>query len=415
MSTLIVTLPTSLPTATTPCCTVLTEDGRTVKQQNEAPLSLWPSVAGGEIVAIVPATQLSWHHLDLPKGTLERSFFRDGSTSRLRAVIDGLIEDRLLDEPEQLHFAIEPRAQAGAPTWVAACDRAWLNAWLAALEQAGKTVTRIVPELEPAATNAAVPTTLHIVGTPDSAQILKSSAAGVNVLPLAGVSAALVTNGAESKTPPIVVAEPAVAGLAEQYFTGGVTLQTAAQRALNACGSAWDLAQFELLRSRRTRTKKRLTSWSTTLLHAPQWKPARWAFAALVAVNLAGLQAWSWKEQSAISAKRNAIRDVLTSTFPEVRVVVDAPLQMQRSLASLQRQNGIASGADMEEMLGRFQAAAPEIGAPAAIEFIAGELLLKLTTTVGVDVPGINARMQAYGYAVQTRGDSLVIKQESRP
>ena len=107
MSTLIVTLPISLPTATTPCSTVLTEDGQTVKQQTEAPLSLWADVAGGEIVAMVPATQLSWHRLDLPKGTLERSFFQEGGHSRLRSVIEGLIEDRLLDEPAQLHFAID--------------------------------------------------------------------------------------------------------------------------------------------------------------------------------------------------------------------------------------------------------------------------------------------------------------------
>jgi general secretion pathway protein L len=415
MSTLIVTLSTSLPTATTPCSTVLTEDGQTVKQQTEAPLSLWPDTTGGEIVAIVPAAQLSWHRLNLPKGTLERSFFQEGGHSRLRSVIDGLIEDRLLDEPELLHFSIEPRAQAGSPTWVAACNRAWLNAWLQALEQAGKAVTRIVPEMEPAATDSTVPSALHIVGTQDHAHVLWSHTAGVSVLPLSGVTAALVTSAANAQAPPKVVAEPAVAALAEQYFTGGVALQTAAQRALTAAASTWDLAQFDLLRSRRARTRKRLSSWGTSLMQAPQWKPARWAVIALVVINLGGLQAWAWKEQSALSAKRGAIREILTSTFPDVRVVVDAPLQMQRSLANLQRQNGAASGADMEEMLGRFQTAAPEIPAPTAIEFIAGELRLKLPTVEGIELAGVNARMQAYGYSVQMRGDNLVLKQERQP
>jgi general secretion pathway protein L len=394
---------------------VLTEDGRTVTQHTDAPLSLWPDVAGGEIVAIVPAAQLSWHRLNLPKGTLDRGVFQDGSPARLRSVIDGLIEDRLLDEPEQLHFAIEPQAHAGAPIWVAACNRAWLNAWLLALEQAGKTVTRIVPELEPAATDAAETTALHIVGTPDHAHVLWSHSTGASVLPLSGVSVSLVNSAANGAAPTKVVAEPAVAALAEQYFTGGVALQTPAQRALAAAGSAWDLAQFELLRSRRARTRKRLASWSTDLMQAHQWKPARWAVVALVVINLGGLQAWAWKAQSALSAKRGAIREILVSTFPDVRVVIDAPLQMQRSLANLQRQNGVASGADMEEMLGRFQAVAPEIPAPAAIEFIADELRLKLPSADAVELAGVNARMQAYGYSVQMRGDNLVMKQERQP
>jgi hypothetical protein len=69
----------------------------------------------------------------------------------------------------------------------------------------------------------------------------------------------------------------------------------------------------------------------------------------------------------------------------------------------------------MEEMLGRFQAVAPEITAPTAIEFIAGELRLKLPATDGIDIAGVSARMQPYGYLVHLQGDSLVLKQERRP
>ena len=415
MTSLLVTLPTTLPTATTPCSIVLTPDGRGISQQTEAPPSLWPDVANGEIVAVVPASQLSWHCLDLPKGTLDRGLFQENSAARLRSVIEGLIEDRLLDEPEQLHFAVEPRAQAGAPTWVAVCNRHWLNAWLQALEQAGKPVARIVPEAEPVANDAVAPALLHIVGTPESAQLVCSTRNGVTLLPLSAASVALVARSTEASLSSDAVAEPAVAALAEQHFSGRVTLQTAAQRAINAAASAWDLAQFELLRSRRARTQKRLSTWGTNLLRAPQWKPARWAAVAVVVVNLAGLQAWAWKEQSALNTKRTAIREVLSTTFPDIRVVVDAPLQMERSLAALQRQNGAASNADLEEILGRFQAAAPEMNAPTAIEFIAGELRLKLPAAGSADMAGVNARLQAHGYTSQLQGDALVIKQERRP
>jgi general secretion pathway protein L len=68
---------------------------------------------------------------------------------------------------------------------------------------------------------------------------------------------------------------------------------------------------------------------------------------------------------------------VLVTTFPEVRVVVDAPLQMARALADLQRQSGTAASADLETLLVQYQAATPNTPAPAAIEFIAGELQIK--------------------------------------
>ena len=178
MSTLIVTLPPSMPAQTTPCSVVWAEDDRTVKRHLDAPLSLLPATPDAEIVVLVPVGQLSWHLLDLPKGTLDRNFFQEGNAQRLRSVLDGLLEDRILDEPAQVHFAIEPGAQTGAPVWVAACDRTWLTAWLGALEQLGRPVARIVPEMAPPTANAAVTPVLLVTGTPDHAQLVYCSDLG---------------------------------------------------------------------------------------------------------------------------------------------------------------------------------------------------------------------------------------------
>ena len=49
---------------------------------------------------------------------------------RVRAVLDGLLEEKLLDDPAQLHLALDDTAEAGQPSWVAACDKAWLQVWL---------------------------------------------------------------------------------------------------------------------------------------------------------------------------------------------------------------------------------------------------------------------------------------------
>lgn len=411
MTSLIITLPEALPTAATHCDGVLSADGRTVMRHVEAPMALLPAPAGVDIVAVVPVRRLSWHRLALPPGTLNKGLFQEGNAPRLRSVLDGLLEDRLLDDPAQLHFAIEPGAQAGAPIWVAACDRAWLHAWLAALEQAGRPVAHIVPEMAPPGQDAPGRASLHVIGSPDRAQLVLSGADGVSVLPLSVASAALIDwpEGAE------VLAEPAVAALAEQHFRRPATLQTSPERWLLAAQSAWDMAQFDLLYTRRARTRKRLSALLKTLLQAPRWRAARWAAVAVVAVNLVGLQAWAWQEKAALAAKRAAIRDTLTATFPDVRVVVDAPLQMARALADLQRQSGTASSTDLETLLARYQAAAPDARAPTAIEFTAGELRLK-----GLDVasPGLreaSARLQTQGYSARLDGDSLLIKPERQP
>lgn len=416
MPTLILTLPPTLPTAASPCSAVWTEDGQTVKSHVDAPLALLPDTRGAEIVVRIAVTQLSWHRLTLPRGTLERNIFQESNTARLRSVIEGLLEERVLDEPQQLHFALEPQARSGEPIWVAVCDRAWLHAWLNALEQAGWPVSRIVPELAPAATDAEPACALHLTGgTPQGAQMAYATPRGVAVLPLTQHGMALVAPAPGGESAMQVVAEPGVVALAEQHFQGRVRLQTAPQRAVLSAQSDWDLAQFDLLRTRGTRLRKRLSSLGSAVLQSPQWRPARWALVALLLVNLVGLQMWAWREQAALTAKRTAMRDILTTTFPDVRLVVDAPLQMARSLADLQRQSGSTSSGDLEPMLGIFQTVAPELAAPTALEFAAGELRLKVADTSAAALSGLAAKLQAHGYTAVLEGDRLVLKQERRP
>ena len=411
MTLLIVSLPQALPTAALLCEAVLSDDGRTVLRPVQAPATLLPAPSGVEIVAVVPAVRLSWHRLALPRGALKAGLFQEGNTGRLRAVLDGLLEDLVLDETSQLHFAIEPQPRTGEPVWVAACDRTWLHAWLGALAQAGRPVARIVPELTPPSGDASDSASLHVTGTPDHVQLMLAGPDGVTLMPLSVATAALVAWPDEAQ----VLAEPGVAALAEQFFNRPATLQTAPERWLAAAQSDWDLAQFDLLYTRGTRLRKRLSVMVSSLFRAPRWRAARWAAVALVAVNLMGLQTWAWKERSALEAQRAAIQSTLTATFPEVRVVVDAPVQMTRALADLQRRNGIASAADMETMLGQLQAAAPDSPAPSAIEYIAGELRLKGLDPAAAGLTGISARLQALGYSARPEAGGLAMKEERLP
>ncbi|HSV46347.1 MAG TPA: type II secretion system protein GspL, partial [Ramlibacter sp.] len=331
MRSLFVQLPLHAATASTEFAYLLSGDGRHVDQQGSAPAALLPlpTGAGAQVIAIAPAKALSWHRVELPRGT-------SASAPRLRAVLEGLLEDRLLDEPEAIHFAVEPGAQAGTSVWVAVCERAWLRSAVQLLEAAQRPVSRIAPEFAPE--GALV---LKALGQGEDATLVAASSEGVLLVPLAPASAPLLASFPDD-TP--VVAEPAAAALAEQLLKRPVVLQHPAERWLQSAQSSWDLAQLDFASSGRARRLKKLASGWADVLHAPHWRPARWAAGLLVALNLVGLNAWAWKEHAALEAKRDALRSTLTSTFPQVKVVVDAPVQMEKEVGALRQATGTVSG-----------------------------------------------------------------------
>ena len=402
MSSLILLLPDANVTAATELAYLVSDDGRSVGVHASAPPALLPrpAGAGSEVVAVVPISALSWHQVELPKGVTAAS-------PRLRAVLEGLLEDRLLDEAETLHFALQPQARAGAPVWVAVCSRQWLRDAVQALEAVQLPISRIVPEFTPED-----PASLHALGEPEAATLVLSSGDGVLALPLSTHSFALL--------PPFEddigrFAEPAVAALAEQLQQRPVELQQAPQRWLQAAQSGWDLAQAEFASSDRARAVKRAAAVWAEMLRAPQWRPARWGAVLLLALNLIGLNAWAWKERSTLDAQREAVRRVLTSTFPQVKVVVDAPVQMAKEVALLRQSAGATSGRDFEAMLGAVAAVAPPQQPPAAIDYSPGELRLKGFASAPDALSALAAGLRGAGYSAELRGDTLVVLAQEAP
>jgi general secretion pathway protein L len=404
MSTLIVTLPFRTADASAEFGFVLTPDGRVVAREGSARPTLLPlpGRTGGDVVAVVPAGRLSWHQVDLPKGT-------SAGTPRLRAVLEGLLEDRVLDEPQTLHFAAAPGARPGAPVWVAVCDRAWLRGALVALDGAQRAVSRVVPEFWPGTDNALV----YAVGEPEDAQLIRPGTNGVTVLPLSAAGVAMAQAGGTLTDTTQVVAEPAVAALAEQLMQRQVSLRTPAQRALQAAESPWDLLQFDLSSTSGSRAMKRLNTGWRDWLRAPQWRAARWGVALFAAANLVGLNAWGWKERSALNAKRTEVQALLTQTFPTVKVVVDAPVQMEREVAALRQAAGATSGGDLEAILSALGPSVPPERTVSAIEFAAGEARV-MGLGLGEEEQSImTANLQSQGFAARTEGDSVIVRTAS--
>src|SRR5690606_9974380 len=112
MSLLILTLPLADGASPPEYRYTLSHDGQQVAQHGRASAALLPSVgrAASELVALVPVQALSWHRAQLPPGVPLGS-------PRMRAVLEGLLEDQLLDDLGNLHFALAPGAAAGSSSW----------------------------------------------------------------------------------------------------------------------------------------------------------------------------------------------------------------------------------------------------------------------------------------------------------
>lgn len=417
MSTLILSLPPTPPGLSTQYGYTLTVDGHTAQRHALAEAALLPETARpGEVVAVVPIQALSWQKVQLPPGL---PLGAGQQTPRLRSVLEGLLEDRLLDDPAQLHFALQPGAQAGVPVWVAVCDRAWLRAHLQALEAAGRRVSRVVPEFAPGPT-ASGGLEASALGTEDDPQLILCGLGadqGISVLPLTPATlalAGLAGAGGEAPANPLR-ADPAVAELAEHALGHPVSLHTASARALDAARSDWDLAQFELSSNSRSRALRKAGGALGALLYAPQWRAARWALGVLVLAHLAGLNVWAWQERQSLAAKQAAVRSTFTQTFPQVQAVV-APLeQMEREMALLRQASGSFSPRDLEPMMAAAGGALPEGRIPTGLEFTTGELRLRGLPLTPQEEPVLTTRLRAAGYTGRLDDGSLVLRAETAP
>jgi len=371
---------------------------------SQSPLALLPRAQRqAEVVAMVPAAALSWHRVKLPAG-LGRS------GPRLQAALAGLLEERLLQDPAQLQLALAPQWKSGEPAWVAACDKAWLNAHLQALESAGLAVQRIVPELAPPAQGKR----WHALGDENSGWLwCCSEDSGVSGWPVA-VAPQLPTSWLAGAT---VQSEPALARWVQTRLNTTAELVDTASHWRQALGSGWNLAQFELQASLRTRRGQGLRRALESLLRAPQWRPARWGLVALLAAQLLGLNAWAWKTRQQWDAQQAQWTRILQESFPKVTVVVDAPLQMAREVARLRQGSGQLGAQDFEAMLHALGTALPPGAAsPTRLSYQDGSLQWPALALTATERSTFEQALQRQGYRLQAQDSTWRLKaQESQP
>jgi general secretion pathway protein L len=357
------------------------------------------SAHAGEVVAVVPHSRLAWLRVQLPPAS---------HGPRLQSVLHGLLEDRLLDDPQALHIVLAPdadtTARLGGEALVVVCDKQWLRDALAPLQAAGLTVQRIVPELSP--TDKPM---LQVMGEPDHSQSVLRHAHGVTLLPPNTAQwRAFAELGQDDLQ---IQAEPAMVARVQSTLQRQPMLQSAAQRWVKSSQTDWDLAQGEWAQGRAQRVQRQVLAAWQSLLHAPAWKPVRWGVVALVALQVLGLNALAWRERSALDAQQASLQSILKTTFPSVTLVIDAPLQMQREVDVLQQKSGSASSTDLEPLLAALASVLPAGQTPQQIHY-ANHALRVQGVTLDNNTASV-AHLKAQGLSLRQDGnDTWVLQAE---
>lgn len=380
---------------------VLSSDGMAVTAQGRSAPAEWPKA--DSVVAVLPATEVGWHRITVPKAP----------PSRLRAALAGLLEEHLLDDDADVHLALAPDAKAGDEAWVAAVDRAWLSSWIATIEAGGATLDRVVPALAPPVADPAAPGHAHVFGTTadeagDNTQpwLAVADGSGVTTMRLAG-SLARTRLAAWSEQGLRWTAEPAAVSAAERWLGAPVQVQTEAELALSAARAPWNLRQFDLVpRHRGLRALRELAKqW-----RGPAWRPARWGLAALVLLQLLGLNLWAWQQQRQVTQRKDKMTQLLRSTHPNVRAVLDAPVQMQRETELLRQAAGEAGASDFEPLLALAARGWPEGQAPVQnLRYEPGRLTLAAPGWTPEQVQAFRSRVEPAGGRVEHSDGRLIL------
>ena len=390
---------------------LLSPDGLLISRQGDAMPTPWPKA--DSVVAVVPAQAVAWHRPLAPRAP----------ANRLRAALGGMLEEQLLVDDDSVHLALAPRMVAGEPVWVAALHKPWLQAQLAALAASGVVVDRLVPAAAPLlgvpatadkATSAAPTGHFFTALDPGGAEAtwlaLQDEDSAV-CLPLAGGLARQLQArwSARSAT---WSATPAATAAAEHWLGAPVAVRSDAEQALAAARSPWNLLQFDL--APQARSSLALGKLAQRLM-GPAFALTRWGLAALLLLHLVGLNVVAWQQQRAVDSKRVAMDVLLRSSHPQVRAVLDAPLQMRRETAALRAAAGVPGDEDFEPMLAAAATAWPDGQPPATqLRYEAGRLSLPSGGWSPAQIEQLRLRLLAAGWAL-TNSDGRLVMQRANP
>ena len=294
--------------------------------------------------------------------------------ARLQAALSGALEDRLLQDPGQLHLAVGPTRADGGSDLACAVQGAALQQAVSDLAAAGVEPQQVVPEaalLAPGEallqTTAQGPRLLWRDAQGEAAwlPLILADATAPQALPLPVTPEHLLV---QEQARPLLSRLDLPQSLEPAALPESDWLARAAQ-------SGWNLRQFDL-------APKHAISrgWSGVMaqLATPAWRRAGWLFGLLAVVQLVGMNAAAFKLSRLESALQTQIDATATEALPGVPAILDARLQVQRALNDARLRTGRPGDGDLDVLMGRASAVLPPGVSPTALQFSSGQLQITL-------------------------------------
>ena len=210
---------------------------------------------------------------------------------------------------------------------------------------------------------------------------------------------------------PRFTAESDAVAAAESVLGHPVAPISRAQYITSRLDTEWDLAQFQFATTGKARLAKTLGQVGHALAQGPHWRAARWGLLALLASQIVGLNVWAWNERRQQQSTRDTVVETARRAFPSLKLVIDAPVQMQRELPQLRHRSGIPGPGAFETML---TAMGDSLAANARIGQLDYDGQSLRTTVIGQDGASrdeLESRLRAKGYQLVQDGERLVLSE----
>lgn len=295
------------------------------------------------------------------------------SRAKIAQALPFALEDQLLGEPENMHFAHRPLTDGRIAVAVTARER--LEGWLHALGEAGLhpaslcPVPLAAPYVEGRWSAMAFEDELWVRTAPLSGFACSVPEAAVPALLTAALSEA--RGGAHAPEELIIFNKPAQ--IDEQAWGTALGLPVVTQ-SLDLSAQMTEPPPFNLLQAEFAP----LARWRKL---AAALRPAAIMLAILLLGGLVFTIGEWWHLSNTAQQQRAEMMALFRKSFPEARVVVDPALQMQRNLAALRARGGAAGAGDLLPLLTR---AGPALKAHpeaslAGMQYADGALTLELS------------------------------------
>lgn len=345
---------------------------------------------------VVPIEMLSWHQVRLPKGK------RRGL--KLRSILEGILEDRLLDDPKLLQFAVEPKIKNDHLTWVAVCEKSSLNYLLKEDISVRKSIVRLVPEFSPAVNSTPK---IWLVGTEKSSKIVVINTDWVYQLPISLVDSALITSIKRNNPGVQIFSEPHLVDFARDNFELDPILVTAEERRNLASDTERCPFQFEPTQS--TGYLNLIESIYRYVVLRPECRLLHYSAAFFLIAHLVVLQVYSLRIKNELASIKIEMNRILTDSFPETRIIIDPAFQMQRAVNALNERSGVVQHRDFERILEIIGTLVPKNFSPATLKFSGDSLRVGFISADTAVTQRLVEGLQSRGYRTRLDNDSIVI------